>query len=101
MSQGAVAAQRNPDQNWGTEGAGDAGCAPVLSAAERGALLGVIDAAVEIRTLNHLWRWSRSALQRILPHGMFACGTGNRRLTLRPILFGHIPTALPHKAAMA
>src|SRR6266540_6382187 len=57
-------------------GAGRVGCTYVLSAVERGALLGVIDAAAGIRTLNELWRWSRGALQRILPHGMFACGMG-------------------------
>ena len=76
------------------------GCGSVLSAAGRGALFGVIDAAVGIRTLDELRHWSRGALQNILPHAMFACGLGSvrgRRLMLRPVLLDGFRVALPHR----
>jgi len=84
--------------------AGDGGCASVLSAAGRGALLGVIDAAVGIRTLDELRHWSRGALQNVLPHGMFACGLGSvcgRRLMLRPVLLDGFRVAPPHEDFVA
>jgi len=91
-------------QDPGASGAGDGGCASVLSAAGHGALLGVIDAAVGVRTLDQLRHWSRGALQNILPHGILACGLGSvrgRRLMLRPVLLDGFRAALPHRDSVA
>jgi len=91
-------------QDPGTPGAGDGRGASVLNAAGRGALLGVIDAAAGIRTLDELRHWSRGALQNILPHGMLACGWGSvrgRRLMLRPVLLDGFRAALSHKDSVA
>src|SRR6266545_6513826 len=89
-------------QDPGASGDGDRGCASVLSAAGHGALLGVIDAAVGIRTLDELRHWSRGALQNILPHGMFTCGLGSvrgRRLMLRPVLLDGFRAVQTHEKA--
>src|SRR6266487_1608418 len=95
-------ARSNTAQDPGASGDGDGGCVSVLSAA--GALLGVIDAAAGIRTLDQLRHWSRGALQNILPHGMLACGLGSvrgRRLMLRPVLLDGFRAALSHKDSVA
>jgi len=91
-------------QDPGASGAGDGGCVSVPSAAGHGALLGVMDAAAGIRTLDELRHWSRGALQNILPHGMLACGLGSvrgRRLMLRPVLLDGFRAALPHRDSVA
>jgi hypothetical protein len=61
-----------------------------LGAAERSALLGVIESAIEIRTARDLRQWSGARLQQLLPHALLACGVGeisDQGPAFRPLLF--------------
>lgn len=47
-----------------------------LSAEERAVFFEVIEATLHIDNQEQFFRWSRTGLQRIFPHGMMVCGLG-------------------------